>query len=623
MGHRASWAAGVGAVDAHSYATAAIGRLRIGPAGLAEMVATVRIAVLGVRIAIGTAEIAISGQCFAISARFLTPVWAGASVGSWLTPPVGGGTHARPKRGVAPRWVDVEFPRGPIHRGAPYEPGFRPGGVAPGGRRESGRFAGEPYVHTFKRTIYEYEDLSSAGSLVVTKGAPFAEGEAKKTFKQGVLVHGGQNALKYSAFYNSPKHGGHVLMLGWDHAAVLAKRRDGWYLDAILAHGAAEDNADVCVFHVTGGPGSGVKIPATSVDTIPQVMHSCGSHKRGDCEWRHHPLKSRNIKIARLVTFSITSCSFACVWPTTGSHVVVSHVAFSPTIPLFWMLQRYTDVDPKTRLRMLASLNTTVDELDKFTSAILPYAGDYDVDARYLLRGPYKCRDAGLYAPFKTHPYVTLELHPVRGPLFGGALGFNNDPDMPVEMPPFHSTIGNALASFNACANARAILAAAKDLLEGTYGFTNLHVGMINQIIAEELKISVADSRKAFYQSSGAYKSATVDNLMKQLSKPGAPIPDIVNGRERAIFLLAELTKNPKDPKYAVAFRAVMEAWKQEQMAFSFPIDLFHGASAPDVPVKLTDAKATGRRASLADAAPPPKRRLDLLGRSKGGAHEV
>lgn len=438
----------------------------------------------------------------------------------------------------------------------------------------------------FKRVLFEYEDLRNGGDLEVWRGARFTEGEAKRIFKSAVQLDGSETALKYSAFYKSRKRRASVFMLGWDHAMLIEKRGGKHYVKSIYAHGDSDQNPDVCVFQVTSIK-SARKLKYKSIEHIPDGSHSCGHHKKQGCAWRRYDLGD-GVEIERLVTFSITSCSFACAWPVDNSHIVVSHIAFSPAIPLFWILRHRVPNPTFHTIRMLASLNNTTDELDKFTAAKLPYANLFRVDAKYLLRGPYKCRNDGVFAPFKTHPYVTLEFDGSTIK-YGGALGYNNDPNMPIEMPPFHSTIGNALQAFKGAKDAKAILEAEHDLLSGRYGFTSLHHGMLARIESADNEVAKVDAKAMFFMPSKRYKSQVVDALLSQIGTRNIVVPVTVKGRERAVFMLAELSDNSKNPAYVLAFKAVMLAWDVEQLGYSMPIDLFHRGDAPAIAAQLTE----------------------------------
>lgn len=435
----------------------------------------------------------------------------------------------------------------------------------------------------FKRALYEYDELKTTGGVKVSYGATFDEAEAKKRFKK-VVQSGGDIALKYSAFYVDPKvAGGHVFMLGWDHAMIVEKRLDGHYAVAILASGQSDANADVCVYDARGARGE--KLEASAIDEMPPAGLT-GKPTR----WRRYDLRDMNLKVSRLVTFSITSCSFACLWPEDASMLFVSHMAFAAPIPLFWLLRKNVAKTPHQRVRMLGSLNQTADELGKFSVENLRDADHYQVDANFLLRGPYKCRDLGTFAPFKTHPYVTLSFD--RGEItYGGVLGFNNDPDMPVEMPPFHSTIGNALHSFTNCADPAKILAEEAKLLEGTYGFTSLHRLMLDLIARADAVEKDNDKKKRFYQSNEQYQSEVVTRLEKLTVSKKVVIPEVLRGKVRAVFLLAELTTNPKNKKFKLAFDAVMAAWRAEQMAFSMPLCVFHHPGVPELVPQLVEER--------------------------------
>ncbi len=438
----------------------------------------------------------------------------------------------------------------------------------------------------FTRTIFEYEDLRPDGAMEVVRGAPYGESATIRYFKASVGV-GGNMALKYTGYYKQTGGNKHTFMLGWDHALLIERdlHSNIHYVRAIYAHGRSEDNREVRAYHLPMR-GASNRLLNPTIAAIPKRDHSCGGHKVGDCEWRVFDLSGLNVRIEKLVTFGITSCSFACLWTHDKRFLVVSHVAFAPAIPLFWMLRTAAPDASRRPVRLLASLNTTTDEIDKFTvGKLLPYANEFHVDAKFLLRGPYKCRRAGILAPFKTHPYVSMFFAQSGNVYYGGAIGFNNEPDLEIEMPPFHSTIGNAMAAYGNCNNARAILKEADLLLGGEYGFVGLHNKMVNWIEWAETQ------RK--WNGLSAYKSKTVDQLLRQISKQRINVPERLRGHERAIFILAELTTRPKDPRFRMAFEAVIDAWRAEQLGFVFPVDLLHSRDAPHLPVYHRDTKVT------------------------------
>lgn len=423
----------------------------------------------------------------------------------------------------------------------------------------------------FDREMFEYEFLYKEPAMGVAVEATFTERPAIATFKarvEGV-------ALKYTAFY--PGAAGNIFMLGWDHAMLIERVEGTHFVREIYASGDSATTSDVSVFDLRGEARQKLEHP-----TIVKVKGK---------DWRKYDVSELNLAIEKLVTFSITSCSFACLWPDDRKLFLVSHVAFAPPIPLFTMFKNYEAaislesavprheeavlVTRKPHLNLFASLNTTDDELNKYTADGLADANDYDVTAKYLLRGPYKCHGLGNDAPYKTHPYVTLNFG-AEGVYYGGALGFNNDPTMPVEMPPFHSTIGSALRPFNAMASAKAILEKEKELLDDQYGFMRLHFAMLTQVLAADM--ADVDSWVPYHSK---YKSEAVNRLIQETTaQPLADDPILqdpfIQGRERAIFLLAELTTRPNEPRFKLAFDAVMTAWRKEQMSFSFLIHLIH-----------------------------------------------
>lgn len=422
----------------------------------------------------------------------------------------------------------------------------------------------------FEREMFEYEFLHKERRLNVEFGAEYTEGDEVRAFKAKVPV-----ALKYTGFYAGAS--GNTFMLGWNHAMIVEEVEGTHLVREIYASGDSSTTADVSVFDLRGAERRQLE--------GPEIVKVDGE------DWRKYDVSELNLAIGKLVTFGITSCSFACLWTDDRKLFLVSHVAFAPPIPLFTMFKNYEAaiskesavprheeavlVMRKPHLNLFASLNITQEELDKYTADGLPDANDYDVTAKYLLRGPYKCRDKGVYAPFKTHPYVTLSFGP-GGVECGGALGFNNDPTLPVEMPPFHASIGSVLHDFNALASAKTILEKEKELLDDTYGFVRLHNAMLTHVLLADQ----AD-KDTFVPWHSKYTSAAVDRLMKETTtRPllGDPIlaDPFIRGRERAIFLLAELTGRPNNPLFKLAFDAVMEAWRMEQMSFRFLIHLIH-----------------------------------------------
>jgi hypothetical protein len=187
---------------------------------------------------------------------------------------------------------------------------------------------------------------------------------------------------------------------------------------------------------------------------------------------------------------------------------------------------------------------------------------------------------------------------------YAGDLGFNNDPTLPIELPPFHSVLGTAMPVFKNCADAKAILDYANDFVTGRYGFASLHNTMLALIKFLDQKAEVEDSMKPFYESNTRYQSATVDTLLKQIVSKKIVVPQTLKGRERAVFLMAELTKNPKEPKYKMAFDAVMHAWQMEQLGFSMPLRMFHrtDSGADGIPEQFEDETVTSGATELLKA---------------------
>ena len=75
----------------------------------------------------------------------------------------------------------------------------------------------------------------------------------------------------------------------------IRQEADGFYADAIFAHGESDANDEVAVFDLIGTEKQKVEIG--SVEAIEAGRHRCGRHNDGadPCVWRKYDLRKRNI----------------------------------------------------------------------------------------------------------------------------------------------------------------------------------------------------------------------------------------------------------------------------------------------------------------------------------------
>jgi hypothetical protein len=432
---------------------------------------------------------------------------------------------------------------------------------------------------SFTTQYFEFDQLEKSKKLDIERGVPYAESETIHFFKDRVVVPTGKGGvtrptLAYTA-YGALK-GKNIFVLGWNHALLIERSRsDGaYYVHGILAYGESASNYEARVYELPLNGGLRER-----TDCSVQELPASTGYKKAS-KWRLFDLSAEKVRIDKLVTFGITSCSFACLFPKDSNFLVVSHIAFAPPIPVFWLMELmgHAPKGAKT-LNLLASLNVTTQELAKYTRAVLPRASKYDVDAKFFLRGPYQCRDMGDNAPYRTHPYVTLRLDKLQPVQVEGALGYNNEPGQELELPPLHSCMGEAASEFRLLKDAKRILELEALLVNGALGFQQLHLKTLLYLADAELKDR---QRYRFNQ----YKSAQVDGLMAQVSKDPSIVPDVLRGHERAVFLLAELVaSSAKDSKFKLAFGPVLQAWQEAQLGFSFQMDAIHSGQVALNPV--------------------------------------
>ena len=429
--------------------------------------------------------------------------------------------------------------------------------------------------------MWEFELLKNdlLKGIKVTRGAKFEATPVIKKFKEAVQPRGTQLALKYSGFFEDPAHPGeYVFMLGWDHAMIMKKGADGWYADAIYSHSYSEGNPDTWVYDVPK-VGKATPLPRPQEISVMAGKHACGSHKLVGCPWKKFKVFQRELAVRELITFSVTSCSFACLWDEDVNYLIVSHMAFSPLIPVAWLAVNEIGLRNK-KMNLLASINSTPTEITKITSLPkFPYAGDLLISPTLIARGKLGLQfNSESEYPFMTHPYLGLDLSQKTTIYFRGALGYNNDPTLPPdpisheptkEFPPFHSVLANTYQLFTQGTDAKALIAAGDKLVCGAYGYADLHNEVLNQIGMEDL---------LYTQEKGApYQSTRLDNLLSQVSggmfsKP-YPVPDKLKGRVRALFLMAELASNPNNVKFAFIKKGVFDAWDKIQLGFSLDMD--------------------------------------------------
>ncbi|ATB40520.1 hypothetical protein CYFUS_005969 [Cystobacter fuscus] len=428
---------------------------------------------------------------------------------------------------------------------------------------------------------FEYESLASneGSGVQITQSAPFAKEVIQliTLFKGGVLSQTGEAlALKYSGLLKPKGRSGQVLMLGWDHAAYL--QRDAfsgrYFLRAVYSHSYSGALPETQAHRLVAPGRSEPLCDAQSTLSLPKDKHHCGGHKNADCVWRKYTLPPLNSKdriwIEELITFSVTSCSFVALWDESKEHLFVSHMAFSPIIPVAWLALEELKPIERAWMRMIASVNSSVEEMKKVTQPErFPGANRLAIDSVLLLRGR-EGRDV-----FMTHPYLGLDLSQPNNVKYQGALGYNNDSTRGFrELPPFHSILADLYPLFTRSQSAKEILDATVRLLQGEYGYAALHHEVLNQIALADHVYYMGNKQKHF-------SAPRLDNLLYQLTDglihSGVPVPQEIVKRwgkqgARAAFLLAELCVKPDAVPMQWLKEAVLDAWDRIQRGFELQI---------------------------------------------------
>ncbi len=480
-----------------------------------------------------------------------------------------------------------------------------------------------PAEGRFEAVNFEFENLPPR--CATTRGAGFDEGDVIRRIKEGIPGM----ALKFSAYYPTTAgdaESGHVLMLGWDHAMLAERREDGYYLDSIYAHGTSTSE-DAQIYHLTGADYK-TRTARPTVEVELDGDSQCNTHRDSRCLWRKLDLREENVRISKLVTFSLTSCSFGVLWPdpqgeeTAPEYYVASHMAFSPPIPLFWIAENRTGgiggrrrgsaprrseslVSTRVQLNLLASVNSARSELDKFTAERIPHTDGCDVTARLMLRGPERLADlmdsGRESAPFKTHPYVVLEFagDQVR---FRCTLGYNNDPTLRrPEKPPFHS-LGPAFQVFNSLSGpndfvlpqinqalGQRIIDEMDKLIRDDYAFMTLHLSSL-------IRVGKLNETRA-------YRTPKYDKLMSFQKR--YTIPPSLGQNLPAVFRFVEAAASDpeSDPQIARSYEEIFKIWQEQQIGCRFPVDTLHQLAA-----RVADTSPRLRTGAY--AAPTPTERL-------------
>ncbi len=402
--------------------------------------------------------------------------------------------------------------------------------------------------------MFEFEKLkhTPAKGIGLDSGAVFAYTDLINVFK--TCVPG--KALKYSAFKETGDNGEHTFMLGWDHAIVIEKTFPCWSVTKIISGSYAPGNDETLVYGINArNIGAKVTNPAQT--------------RKHNHNWAVYDFSDSPKKIEKLITFSITSCSFACLFEEDAEFLIVSHMAFAPPIPVAWIAHEFLGVrDTPKPLNLLASVNSTRGELSKFTTtAKFPLANTLNIDSYLVTRGPLGLQSPPLSlgeneVPFMTHPYTTLDFTE-KTIYFGGALGSNNDNTRRFrELPPFHSILSKHYPTFMASNESSHIINALSELMQGKHGYRELHQRVIKKI-------------KEAHQNNQRFSTARYKALKGQIEgrNPRVRIapaskPDIL-----AAFLLAVLSSNPDSRDYQWIRTATLAAWDEIQLGFQFDMD--------------------------------------------------
>ncbi len=374
-------------------------------------------------------------------------------------------------------------------------------------------------------------------------------------------------ALKYSAcFADGGDGGGHTFMIGWDHAMVLLKGHDGWYAHAIYSGNYSEGNRDTHAFFVSEDRAESLHLNPPAVKMVlPGKVHT----------WRKFDLSSRNLKVSKLVTFSLTSCSFACLFDEDAEMVIVSHMS-TAAIPVAWLAATELGIRGRA-LKMLVSLHGDPDERDKYTKLRrFPCAGDNDISATLCSRGPVTLElKRGGDTPSLTHPYIGLDFTGGTLTCFS-ALGYNNDPTMKArEMPPFHAIWSERSGKLMQTKDTAFVFETFEMLVRGDFGFGYLHLLLLSKI---------AEADRAYAKEKGSpFKSTVLTALLSQAQSSkgylarkmgkGLEPPKGLEWAERAMCLVVDLALHATNPKYEWLLDALFDAWSEFQTAYVFDLD--------------------------------------------------
>lgn len=406
--------------------------------------------------------------------------------------------------------------------------------------------------------IFEFEKLAKNATkgIDLEQGTPFAYVDLITTFKSCIKSKGSQQALKYSAYMKTKGALGYTFMLGWDHALIIKKIGLAWCVTQIISGSFSSGNKDTWAYEID------------HTGTGKHIVSKPPVESKHNNKWATYDFSKSPKQIVRLITFSITSCSFACLFDEDADFLIISHMAFSPPIPLAWLAYDKLGVrtSPSKPLCLLASVNSTPGELTKFTTLPkFPLADRLHINSILVTRGPVGLKVQENEVPFMTHPYTTLDFTP-KTIYFGGALGSNNDNTRGFrELPPFHSIFSKHYPTLMASNDAKAIIEAVSELMQGKYGFRELHQLVIKKIVSAH--------RRNVKFSTSQYKTLVGQTKGGMFSK--AKVPIVAKSKENilAIFLLAVLSFKPDAKECKWIRDAVLAAWDEFQLGFRFDMD--------------------------------------------------
>ncbi|WPB73831.1 hypothetical protein KYC5002_32935 [Archangium violaceum] len=198
----------------------------------------------------------------------------------------------------------------------------------------------------------------------------------------------------------------HTCVLGWDHAILLKKTVAGYVPEMLVCYG---DNTGKGAYGVAPG-----FEPLTRLDAVDI----------GGKRWtRRTP--PPNLKLERLVTYGVSSCSFAVMFTKDLSYIAVSHMSGGPPIPVREVLKFAVG---ETKKYLLASVFPQEDELQKFTQAPSLTQGDIEESVLFL-RGMEPEQGSGdLIYPQLPHAELGL-VFTQASPVLDGILGLEKDFD--------------------------------------------------------------------------------------------------------------------------------------------------------------------------------------------------